>query len=148
MHTPNDKDATSNIDWPEEALNNEREVFYAELQQRLGPAEWVVVVPTPAPLGAVRRSIEEDCNNVLKPMEMAYDGVAWLCHRANLTEALPGLFHARRPELAFLAFDKRPEVGEVVSALQSADAGPAKRILLFDDGELVEIRDSVFNQKR
>ena len=148
MHTPNDKDATSNLEWPEEVLNNEREVFYAALLQRLGPAKWVVVVPTPAPLGAVRRSIEEDCNNVLQPIEMAYDGVAWLCHWSNLTEALPGLFHARRPELAFLAFDKRPEVGEVISALQSADAGPAIRLLLFDDGKLVEIRDTIIKEKR
>ena len=64
---------------PEEAYGDEREMFYAALLSRLGPAEWVGVVPAPAPLGAVRRAIEADCNNVLQPIEMAYDGVTWLC---------------------------------------------------------------------
>lgn len=130
------------LEWPEEAYGDEREVFYAALLQSLGPAEWVVVVPTPAPLGAVRGAIEADCKGVLQPMEMAYDGVAWLCPWPQIAQALPGLFLARRPELAFLAFDASPDITELTAALHSADAMPAKRLLLFEDGELVEKREA------
>jgi len=133
------------LQWPEEAYGDEREVFYAALLNRLGPAEWVIVVPTPAPLGAIRNAIETDCNKVLQPIEMPYDGVAWCCSRPNLPRALPGLFHARRPELAFLTFNKRPEVDAVTTALRSDDASPATCLLLFDDGELVEIRERAKN---
>ncbi len=129
------------LEWPEESYGDERAVFYAALLRRLGPAEWMAVVSTPAPLGAVRSAIEADCNNVLQPIEMAYDGVAWLCLWSNIPIVLSGLFHARRPELAFLAFDIRPDVDMVTEALQSVDASPAIRLLLFDDGELVEIRE-------
>ena len=128
------------MEWPEEAYGDERAVFYAALLHNLGPAEWVVVVPTPAPLGAVRSAIESDCKGVLQSLEMAYDGVAWLCSWSKMTEALPGLFHARRPELVFLAFDVRPEVSAVTAALQSTDAKPATRLLLFEDGELIKKR--------
>ena len=131
-----------NLEWPEEAYGNERELFYAALLCSLGPAEWVVVVPTPAPLCSVRRAIETDCKNLLQPMEMPYDGVAWLCPWSSITQALPGLFHARRPELVFLAFDARPKVSDVTAALHSADARPAIRFLLFEDGELVEKREA------
>ncbi|HFE32710.1 MAG TPA: hypothetical protein ENJ17_05310 [Gammaproteobacteria bacterium] len=128
------------LEWPEEAYGNEREAFYEALLGILGPADWIAVVPTPAPLGAVRAAIEADCKGVLQPLEMPYDGVAWLCPWSKLSQVLPCLFLARRPELAFLAFDKRPDVTEVTAALQSADAQPATRFLLFDDGELVEIK--------
>ncbi len=141
-HSATEEDSTPHLDWPEEAYGDERAVFYAALLRRLGPAEWVVVVPTPAPLGAVRSAIEADCKSVLQPMEMAYDGVGWLCPWSKMTEVLPGLFHARRPELVFLAFDRHPDVSEVTAALQSTDAKPARRLLLFEDGELVEKREA------
>ena len=140
--TATDKDSTPHLEWPEEAYGDERAVFYAALLGSLGPAEWVVVVPTPAPLGAVRRAIEADCKSVLQPMEMAYDGVAWLCPWSKMLEALPGLFHARRPELVFLAFDVCPDVSEVTAALQSTDARPATRLLFFEDGALIEKREA------
>jgi hypothetical protein len=131
------------LEWPEEAYGEERSVFYTALLNSLGPAEWIVVIPTPAPLGAVRRAIETDCKDVLLPMEMAYEGVAWLCPWSKMIEALPGLFHARRPELLFLAFGARPDVSTVTAALHSTDAKPASRLLLFEDGELVEKREAV-----
>ena len=137
---PSEQNGTPRLEWPEEAYGDEREVFYAELLRRLGPAEWVAVIPSPAPLGAIRSAIEADCNSVLQSLEMPYDGVAWLSPWSIIAEALSGLFHARRPELVFLAFDRRPDVEAVTAALKSADASPAKRLLLFDEGELVETR--------
>ena len=138
--TANEKGSSTQLEWPEEAYNNERELFYEALLSMLGPAEWVVVVPTPAPLDAVRIGIEADCKGLLQPLEMDYDGVAWLCPWSEINEVLSGLFHARRPELVFLAFDGRPSINEVTTALQSADAKPASRLLIFEDGELVEKR--------
>lgn len=140
--TSAEPDPNTDLEWPEEAYGDERLVFYAALLRSLGPAEWVVVVPTPAPLGAVRRAIEADCNGVLQPVELAYDGVAWFCPWSQIPQALPGLFLARRPELVFLAFDAHPDVTELTAALQSADAKPAARLLLFEDGELVEKREA------
>lgn len=140
--TSAEPDTSTDLEWPEEAYGDERLMFYAALLRSLGPAEWVVVVPTPAPLGAVRRAIEADCNGVLQPVELAYDGVAWLCPWSKIPQALPGLFLARRPELVFLAFDAHPDVTELTAALQSADAKPAARLLLFEDGELVEKREA------
>ena len=137
----NKKESPPHMDWPEEAYGNERELSYEKLLLILGPAEWVVIVPTPAPLGAVRSTIESDCKNVLTPMEMAYDGVAWLCSWSKMAEALPELFHARQLELAFLSFDERPSISEITSALQSIYAKPATLLLIFEDGELVEKRE-------
>jgi len=128
------------MEWPEEAYGDEREVFFASFLHYLGPAEWVVAVPVPAPLGAVRSAIETDCNNLLQPIEMNYDGVAWLCSWSNIADALPCLFHARRPELIFLAFNARPDADAVTMALQSSNARPATRLFLFEDDELVEVR--------
>jgi hypothetical protein len=116
-------------------------VFYTALLRCLGQAEWVAVVPTPAPLDAVRSGIESDCKGVLQSLELPYDGVAWLCPWPKVPEVLPGLFHARRPELVFLAFDRCPSIADVVAALQSTDAKPAIRLLIFEDGELVEKRE-------
>lgn len=138
----NDEAGDPRLEWPEEAYGDERERFYGALLRRLAPADWVAVVPTPAPLGSVRRAIEADCRGALQPMELPYDGVAWLCPWSRIAEALPGLFLARRPELVFLAFGVRPGVGEITAALQSADAAPALRLLLFEDGELVEKREA------
>lgn len=128
----------SRLEWPDSAYGQEREDFYAKLMQALVPGAWIAVVPTPAPLGAVRERIEVDCRGVLEPLPMAHDGVAWLCRRLQLPEALPGLFHARRPELVFLVFDDRPEPDDIGAALASADAQPACGLLVFEDGELVE----------
>jgi hypothetical protein len=36
------------LEWPEEAYGDERAGFYAALLCNLGPAEWIVVVSTPA----------------------------------------------------------------------------------------------------
>lgn len=138
--TSSNERSTPRLDWPDEAYGDEREVFYGALMQLLGPAKWVSVVPTPAPLGAVRRGIEKDCHDILEPLELAYDGVAWLCPWSSMMDVLPGLFHARRPELAFLAFETRPDALAITAALQSVDASPAVRLLWFDDGELVEQR--------
>jgi len=135
--------SSPHLEWPEEAYGDERAVFYAALLRSLGPAEWIVIVPTPAPLGAVRDAIEADCKGVLQSMELAYDGIAWLCPSSKMPEALPGLFLARRPEIAFLSFDIRPNVTQVTAAFKSTDAKPAIRILFFEDGELVEKREAV-----
>lgn len=76
-------------------------------------------------------------------MELPYDGIAWLCPRPEMHEALPALFLARRPELVFLALEARPNVTEITTALQATDAKPAMRLLLFEDGELIEKREAV-----
>jgi hypothetical protein len=73
-------------------------------------------------LSAVHDAIEADCKGLLQPMELPYDGVAWLCPWSQMIEALPGLFLARRPELAFLAFDSHPDIRDVMAASKSADA--------------------------
>ena len=128
----------SPLEWPEAADDDECAVFYSALLNRLGSPAWVVITPTPAPLGAIRRAIEADCHNLLQPIAMAYDGVAWLCPRSAIADALPGLFHARRPELVFLTFDTRPDLAAITTALQSPDAHPAKQRLIFEDGELIK----------
>lgn len=138
--TGSQKGSRPNLEWPEQDIDNERERFYADLLSRLGPAQWVAIVPTPAPLGAVRRSIESDCGSALRSLAMPNDGVAWLCPFKELSEVLHELFLARRSELAFLAFQERPQAADITTALRDAKAHPADRLLLFDDGELIEAR--------
>lgn len=132
------------LEWPEDdTQGDQRTRFYTELLHRLGPAEWVAVVPTPAPLDAVRRAIEAEFDakngqDAQRSVALPYDGVAWLFPWARMPRILPALFLARRPELAFLAFDSCPDAPRIMAALQSSDAAPATRLLLFEDGDLVE----------
>ncbi len=137
---PEENDFIPHIEWPEESYNDEREMFYASLLHYLGPAEWVAVVPVPAPMGSVRSAIETDCNHQLQPIEMNYDGVAWLVPWSNLANVLPCLFHARRPELTFLTFNSLPDAEAIMMSLQTSSCKPATRLFLFEDDELVEVR--------
>jgi len=127
------------LEWPEFEHSNEREAFYTSLLSLLGPAKWIAVIPNPAPLGAIRQNIETDCYGLLTPIEMPYDGVAWLLEWDDAMKAFPGIFHARRPELIFLSFSEKPDLPEILKALQNDEPVPASRRVHFDDGEMIRV---------
>jgi hypothetical protein len=127
------------LEWPEFEHSNEREVFYKSLLSLLEPAKWIAVVPNPAPLGAIRKNIEADCGGLLIPIDMPHDGVVWLVQWDSATIVLPGIFHARRPELIFLSFLEKPTLSNILQALQNETPFPALRRIHFDDGEMLSI---------
>lgn len=127
------------LEWPEFEHSNERETFYTSLLSLLGPAKWIAVIPNPAPLGAIRQNIETDCYGLLTPIEMPYDGVAWLLEWDDAMKAFPGIFLARRPELRFLSFLEKPDLSAITQTLQSDDPAPALRRIHFDEGEMVQV---------
>lgn len=129
----------THLEWPEFEHSNEREVFYKSLLSLLEPAKWIAVVPNPAPLGAIRKSIEADCGGLLTPIDMPHDGVAWLVQWDSAISVLPGIFHARRPELIFLSFSEKPDLLEILKALENDEPAPALRRIHFDDGEMLSI---------
>lgn len=129
-----------NLEWPEMAISDEREVFYESFLRELRHAEWVAVLLNPTPFDQLRKTIEGDCQDLLKPIELGNKGLAWVCPIRNLRKVLPGLFHARRPEMVFLAFEHQPQERDILNALQGVDAAPAQKIFFFEEGELVEIK--------
>lgn len=127
------------LEWPEFEHFNERNLFYESLLSLLEPGKWIAVVPSPAPLGAIRQNIEADCGGLLIPIDMLHDGVAWLIKWDSAISVLPGVFHARRPGLIFLSFMEKPDLPEILKALQNDDPAPASRRVHFDDGEMMRV---------
>lgn len=129
----------THLEWPEFEHSNEREVFYKLLLSLLEPAKWIAVIPNPAPLGAIRKNIEAECGDLLIPIDMPHDGVAWLVQWDSAINILPGIFHARRPGLIFLSFLEKPDLSRIVQALLHNTSSPALRRIHFDEGEMVRI---------
>jgi len=127
--------------WPENAsATADRDRFDAQVMALLGDAAYIAFAPYPGPAPWEADWEQVPLQGGLDVVPLVGGGVAWVCPFGAAQTALRPVFVARPEALSILSFQMKPDAATIQAALKAADGRPADRVLVFDDGVLMDIR--------